>query len=153
MTWQDQPGSIPQRRRAPHEPGAPFRARSGPRQARQSFARSIRFGQIEAGEGHMATASTISENSRGRSQTMPSHDEAREGVGRESVFWVHPAHGMRGAKGDRFARAQCLGSRYAAQEVPTSDQPRLRFIRHRVGMRVRTSLLLSLIHISSPRDS
>lgn len=60
------------------------------------------FGQIEAGEGPMPTASTVSENSRRRSRTTPSHDEAREGVGRESVFWVHPAHGMRGAKGDRL---------------------------------------------------
>uniref|UniRef100_A0A3Q7JL17 Uncharacterized protein n=1 Tax=Solanum lycopersicum TaxID=4081 RepID=A0A3Q7JL17_SOLLC len=83
----DQLGSIPQKRHAPHETGMPFQSRSGLRRARQLFTRSIRIGQIEADEGPMPTISTVSENSRRRSRTMPLYNKAREGVGRESVFW------------------------------------------------------------------
>ncbi|KAH0707331.1 hypothetical protein KY290_038117 [Solanum tuberosum] len=96
--WQDQPGSIPQRHRAPHEPAAPVRERTGSRRARPSFARSIRFGQIGAGEGPMPTASTESENSSRRSRTTPSHDEARKAWDARAAFGFTPHMECKGRK-------------------------------------------------------
>ncbi|RAN66220.1 hypothetical protein B5P40_32180, partial [Bacillus sp. SRB_8] len=89
---------IPQRRRTPHEPAAPVRAQTGSRRARPSFARSIRFGQIGAGEGPMPTASTESENSSRRSRTTPSHDEARKAWDARAAFGFTPHMECEGRK-------------------------------------------------------
>ncbi|PHT26615.1 hypothetical protein CQW23_33771 [Capsicum baccatum] len=121
---QDQPGSIPHRRRRSMNPPARGGA-NGFKVSATVVCKERRTEQIGADEGTMPAASATSENLNCRSRTMTSHDEVRESWDARAAFRFAPRMKCDG-RSIKIDNAWALGMQH---RKPTLSKPTLRLPR------------------------